>query len=88
MRSFTLYHSFNTMYIYPLYLHVGQNTVSNHKIVFFCHNYRLTVSAAVRLMPSPPALVLNRKTKMSDRLWKSATMSRLSEILEEPSNLI
>lgn len=25
----------------------------------------LTVSAAVRLMPSPPALVLSRKTKMS-----------------------
>ena len=48
----------------------------------------LTVSAAVRLIPSPPALVLSRKTKMSERAWKSATMSRRSEILEDPSSLM
>lgn len=46
----------------------------------------LTVSAAVRLMPSPPARVDSKKTKMSERLWKSATMSRRSEILDEPSS--
>jgi len=47
----------------------------------------LTVSAAVRLMPSPPARVLSRNTKMSDRVWKSATMSRRSDIFDDPSNL-
>ncbi len=30
---------------------------------------RLTVSAAVRLMPSPPALVLSKKMKISDLQW-------------------
>lgn len=45
----------------------------------------LTVSAAVRLIPRPPARVLSRKTKMSERDWKSATMSRRSAILDEPS---
>lgn len=46
----------------------------------------LTVSAAVKLMPSPPARVDNRNTKMSLRFWKSATMSRRAEILLDPSN--
>ena len=45
-----------------------------------------TVSAAVRLMPSPPALVLSRNAKMSVLAWKSATMSRRSEILDDPSS--
>ena len=44
------------------------------------------MSAAVKLIPRPPALVLNKNTKMSDRVWKSATMSRRSEILDEPSS--
>ena len=54
-----------------------------------CKQYMLkalTVSAAVRLIPSPPALVLSKKTKMSLRVWKSATMSRRSDILEDPSS--
>ena len=53
---------------------------------FFFLVPKLTVSAAVRLIPSPPALVERRKTKMSDRVWKSATMSRRSLILDDPSN--
>ena len=33
----------------------------------------MTVSAAVKLMPSPPALVLSRKTNLSESaLWYSA----------------
>ena len=45
----------------------------------------LTVSAAVKLMPSPPALVLKRKTKISSLDWKPATVSRRDEILHDPS---
>jgi hypothetical protein len=48
----------------------------------------LTVSAAVKLMPRPPALVLSKNTKMSDRDWKSATISRLSAIFDDPSSRI
>lgn len=33
----------------------------------------LTVSAAVRLIPSPPALVLSRNTNMSDLRWNTYT---------------
>ena len=51
-----------------------------------CFRVNLTVSAAVKFIPRPPALVLNKNTKMSDRVWKSATMSRRSEILDEPSS--
>lgn len=66
----------------------------NQGLSFDVHTWKLftklclTVSAAVRLIPSPPALVLSRNTKMSERVWKSATMSRLSEILDEPSSLM
>lgn len=45
-----------------------------------------TVSAAVKLMPNPPARVESKNTKMSVLLWKSATMSRLAEILLDPSS--
>jgi len=47
-----------------------------------------TVSAAVRLMPSPPARVLSKNTKISDRVWKSATISRRSDIFDDPSSLM
>ena len=43
---------------------------------FVKHKARLTVSAAVRLMPSPPARVLNRNTKMSS--LKSDTNASIS----------
>lgn len=46
----------------------------NHDIIsvkcFSSMCQRLTVSAAVRLMPSPPARVLSRKTKISV-LWRA-----------------
>jgi len=62
----------------------------NNNFKCFCTTAKkwLTVSAAVRLMPRPPARVLSRNTKMSDRVWKSATMSLRSDIFDEPSNLM
>lgn len=40
---------------------IGEPCIANAS----CSLPSLTVSAAVRLIPSPPALVLNRNTKMS-----------------------
>ena len=60
-------------------------SLSIKRYVTFTSNKKLTVSAAVRLIPRPPALVLSRKTKISSDDWNPATVSRRDEMRHEPS---